>query len=69
MSWPPLVDEVDEVEDEVEVGVEEEEVMVWKVRPAQNGCHLDSGGSWRRRGQQGHPQLVGLAQTKCHLGL
>ena len=49
----------DGVEDEA-VG-EEEEVMVKKVRPALNGCRLNSDASWRLRGQQSHLQLENVS--------
>ena len=63
MLCPPPVDVVEEgVVEEKEV---EEEATVRMVRPARSGYHLDSGGSWRQKGQQGHLQLVGLVQILC----
>ena len=57
----PLVDE-DKGVVEAEV-VEEEEVMGIR-RLVLNGFPLDSGGSWRRRGQQGLPQPVDLVKIQ-----
>ena len=55
--------------DEVVVREVEEEVVAKMVRPAQSGCHLDSDGSWRQKGQQGHLQPVGLAKIPCQAEL